>query len=216
MTSVEVPYSIACVLPSLVVVDVTNEIAHQVARAETPSGIAFVTAGEGGLLRVNERESGFFADVRALLERLVPLDVEGREHLLAFLLGARTEQVPFADGELCLGRWLLAYTLTAGIYLVQTDTESVAAGHWPLMSPWLHTSALSVFAVLSVLVALLYGAVSRWLADYERYAEQTAAAARSLLRLARASVNSHARSDCDPPRRLFGLSFESRPPPVTA
>ncbi len=105
MTSVEVPYSIACVLPSLVVVDVTNEIAHQVARAETPSGIAFVTAGEGGLLRVNERESGFFADVRALLERLVPLDVEGREHLLAFLLGARTEQVPFADGELCLGRW---------------------------------------------------------------------------------------------------------------
>jgi hypothetical protein len=84
------------------------------------------------------------------------------------------------------------------------------------MSPWLHSSALSVFAVLSVLVALLYGAVSRWLADYERYAEQTAAAARSLLRLARASINSHTRGDCDPPRRLFGLSFESRPPPVPA
>jgi len=131
-------------------------------------------------------------------------------------VGARPQRTPRVRIQLTLRSWLLAYTLTAGIYLVQTDTESVAAGHWPLMSPWLHTSALSVFAVLSVLVALLYGAVSRWLADYERYAEQTAAAARSLLRLARASVNSHARSDGDPPRRLFGLSFESRPPPVTA
>jgi thiamine phosphate synthase YjbQ (UPF0047 family) len=105
MTSVEVPYSVACVLPSLVVLDVTNEIAHEVSRAEGPSGIAFVTAGEGGLIRVNERESGFFADVEELLERLVPLDQVGRERLLAVLLGARTEQVPFAEGQLCLGRW---------------------------------------------------------------------------------------------------------------
>jgi thiamine phosphate synthase YjbQ (UPF0047 family) len=105
MTSVEVPYSVACVLPSLVVLDVTNEIAHEVSRAECPSGIAFVTAGDRGLIRVNERESGFFADVEELLERLVPLDREGRERLLSFLLGARTEQVPFAEGELCLGRW---------------------------------------------------------------------------------------------------------------
>ena len=105
MTSVEVPYSIACVLPSLVVLDVTNEIAHEVSDAEWSSGIAFITAGEGGLIRVNERESGFFADVEALLERLVPLDVAGRERLLALLLGAGTEQVPFAAGQLCLGRW---------------------------------------------------------------------------------------------------------------
>jgi thiamine phosphate synthase YjbQ (UPF0047 family) len=105
MTSVEVPYSIACVLPSLVVLDVTNEIAHEVSDAEWSSGIAFITAAEGGLIRVNERESGFFADVEALLERLVPLDVAGRERLLALLLGAGTEQVPFAAGQLCLGRW---------------------------------------------------------------------------------------------------------------
>ena len=105
MTSVEVPYSIACVLPSLVVLDVTNEIAHEVSDAEWSSGIAFITAGEGGLIRVNERESGFFADLDALLERLVPLDVAGRERLLALLLGAGTEQVPFAAGQLCLGRW---------------------------------------------------------------------------------------------------------------
>src|ERR1041384_3114178 len=105
MTSVEVPYSVACVLPTLVVLDITNEVAHEVARAESPSGIAFVTADEHGLIRVNERESGVFADVEALLERLAGLAASGRERLLAFLLGARTEQVPFAGGRLCLGRW---------------------------------------------------------------------------------------------------------------
>jgi thiamine phosphate synthase YjbQ (UPF0047 family) len=105
MTSVEVPYSVAGVLPSLVVLDVTNEIAHEIAHGEWSSGIAFVTAAEDGLIRVSERESGFFADVEELLERLVPLDLAGRERLLAFLLGARTEQVPFSGGRLCLGRW---------------------------------------------------------------------------------------------------------------
>lgn len=105
MTSVEVPYSVACVLPSLVVIDVTNEVAHAVSSAAGPSGLAFVTAGEGGLLRVNEREDGFFGDVERLLERLVPLHVDGRESLLAFLLGARSEAVPYADSRLCLGQW---------------------------------------------------------------------------------------------------------------
>ena len=105
MTSVEVPYSIACVLPSLVVIDVTNEVAHTVSSAEPAGGIAFVTAGADGLIRVNEREDGFFRDVDALLERLVPFDADARETLLAFLLGARSEAIPFADGRLCLGRW---------------------------------------------------------------------------------------------------------------
>src|SRR5215218_4070051 len=130
-------------------------------------------------------------------------------------VGARPRPAPRVRLALSLRSWALAYGLTAGFYLVQTDSERFAAGHWPVMSPWLHTSALSVFAVLSVLVALLYGAVSRWLADYERYAEQTAAAARSLLRALRGVANPRARSDFDPPRRLFGLAFESRPPPVT-
>jgi len=104
MTSVEVPYSVACALPSLVVLDITNEIAREVAHADSPGGIAYVTA-ENGLIRVNEREAGFFADVEGLLGRLVPLDVRGRERLLSFLLGARTEQLPFAGGRLCLGQW---------------------------------------------------------------------------------------------------------------
>ena len=105
MTSVEVPYSVACVLPSLVVIDVTNEVAHAVSGADSPSGLAYVTAGEGGLLRVNEREDGFFSDVERLLERLVPLDIDGRERLLGLLLGARSEAVPFADSRLRLGQW---------------------------------------------------------------------------------------------------------------
>jgi thiamine phosphate synthase YjbQ (UPF0047 family) len=113
MTSVEVPYSVACALPSLVVLDITNEIARDVEHAERPGGIAFVTA-ENGLIRVNEREAGFFADVEGLLGRLVPLDVAGRERLLSLLLGARTEQLPFADGRLCLGQWqrILLFGLT--------------------------------------------------------------------------------------------------------
>ena len=131
-------------------------------------------------------------------------------------VGVRAGRTPRVRVALSLQSWALAFALTAGIYLVQTDIERIASGHWPLMSPWLHTSALSVFAVLSVLVSLLYGAVSRWLSEYERFAALTAAVARSLLRRLRVSSNPHARSDCDPPRRLFGLVFESRPPPAAA
>jgi hypothetical protein len=115
--------------------------------------------------------------------------------------------------ELSVRSWALTFALTATFYLVQTDTERIAAGHWPLMSPWLHTSALSVFAVLSVLAAVLYGAVSRWLTEYERFAAETAAACGARPRTATVF---HAREESDPPRRLFGLAFECRPPPLTA
>ena len=137
---------------------------------------------------------------------------------LARALGARVAPTPRVSLQLSVRSWALAFALTAGFYLLQTDSERLSVGRWPLVSPWLHTSALSVFAVLSVLVAFVYGAVSRWLADYERYAEETAAVARSLLRRLRARRFSipGTRGESDPPRRLFGLAFESRPPPVTA
>ena len=105
MTSVEVPYSIAAALPSLAVLDITNEVAHEVAEAEYHSGIAYVSSGCDSLVRVNEREGGFFHDLEALLLRLLPEETDGRERLLAMLLGPRTEQIPFVDGRLCLGRW---------------------------------------------------------------------------------------------------------------
>jgi thiamine phosphate synthase YjbQ (UPF0047 family) len=105
MTSVEIPYSIACALPSLVVLDITNVLGREIARGSVADGIAYVTAGPDGLVRVNERESGFFADLEGLLGRLVPLDVPGRGRVLSSLLGSRSEQLPVSGGRLCLGRW---------------------------------------------------------------------------------------------------------------
>src|SRR5436190_20003303 len=105
MTSVEVPYSIAAALPSLAVLDITNEVAHEIERSDVSSGIAYVFAGPDSLVRVNEREGGFFHDLEALLGRLVPEEIESRGRLLALLLGPRTEQIPFFRRRLCLGRW---------------------------------------------------------------------------------------------------------------
>ena len=105
MTSVEIPFSIAAALPSLAVVDVTNEVARAVGRAPYGDGIAYVSSGETSLVRLAERESGLFQDLECFLERLVPKEANGRERMLAFLLGPRTEQIPFSDGELCLGRY---------------------------------------------------------------------------------------------------------------
>ena len=105
MTSVEIPYSIAAALPSLAVVDITNEVAREVSAAGFGSGIAYVSSGAEGLVRVNEREGGFFCDLEALLLRLVPEETDGRERMLAMLLGPRTEQIPFVERRLCLGRW---------------------------------------------------------------------------------------------------------------
>ncbi|HSB37695.1 MAG TPA: YjbQ family protein [Gaiellaceae bacterium] len=106
MTSVEVPYSIASALPSLTVLDITNEVRRELAAYGRDSGIAYVwPLDDVALVRVQERESGFFCDLEDLLTRLVPQDEPDRERLLCMLLGPRGEQIPFADGDLCLGRW---------------------------------------------------------------------------------------------------------------
>jgi hypothetical protein len=131
-------------------------------------------------------------------------------------VGARPLDAPRIRIELTLRRWALAFAVTAGIYLVQTDTERLAQGRWPLLSPWLHTSALWVFAVLAVGVAVLHTAVTRWLSEYERYAAQSVAAARAIVRRLRPAPQRRKQVAAAPPRRLFGLAFESRPPPATA
>jgi thiamine phosphate synthase YjbQ (UPF0047 family) len=105
VTSIEIPFSIAAALPSLGVVDVTNEVSRAVSASPYGDGIAYVSSGESSLVRIAERESGLFEDLECFLERLVPKDVAERERKLAFLLGPRTEQIPFSDGELCLGRY---------------------------------------------------------------------------------------------------------------
>jgi hypothetical protein len=112
--------------------------------------------------------------------------------------------------------WLASFVVTSLFYLVQTDAERLSRGDGPLLAPWLHTSALPVFAVLAVLVAVVWGGVAGWLADYERFAEATVAHA---YRVARGPQIQPAGRSADArraPRQLFGLVFESRPPPVPA
>lgn len=106
MTSIEVPYSIAAALPTLQVMDITNEVSRRVATSGCKDGIAYISATSAlSLVRVQERETGFFEDLECLLERVVPSDAPQRERLVHALLGSRTEQVPFWDGRLCLGQW---------------------------------------------------------------------------------------------------------------
>ena len=112
--------------------------------------------------------------------------------------------------------WLLGFLVTATMYLVQVDAEGASAGREAVFGPWLHTSALPVFAVLAVLIALAWGAVARWLADYESYAEATVALARSLASREPPVAAPSGLETGVPPRRLFGLAFESRPPPLPA
>jgi thiamine phosphate synthase YjbQ (UPF0047 family) len=106
MTSIEVPYSIAAALPTLSVMDVTNEVAQAVARSDRRDGIAYISATSSlSLIRVQERETGFFEDLENLLERVVPTETPARARMVATLLGSKTEQVPFNEGCLCLGQW---------------------------------------------------------------------------------------------------------------
>jgi hypothetical protein len=117
--------------------------------------------------------------------------------------------------ELSPKLWLGSFLVTSLMYLVQMDAEGISVGRWPLLAPWLHTAALPVFAVLAVVVALIYRAVERWLSEYESYARATAARASRLLS-AGMPVPRPALGELVTPRSLFGLAFEVRPPPVAA
>jgi hypothetical protein len=130
------------------------------------------------------------------------------------VLAAAGLRVPWPRVELSPRLWLGAFLLTSLCYLLQTDAERIASGRWPVLAPWLHTSALPVFAVLAVVVAVLYSLVINWLHELER----TAAAATSLTpRVAEPDIAPRrARAALTNPRSLFGIAFESRPPPLAA
>jgi thiamine phosphate synthase YjbQ (UPF0047 family) len=105
LTSVEIPLSVAAALPSLTVLDITNDVRHEVANVGG-SGIAYVSPnGDPSIVRVQERETGLFSDLECMLERLVPLELDERARLVSMLLGPRTEQIPFSDGRLYLGQY---------------------------------------------------------------------------------------------------------------
>lgn len=137
----------------------------------------------------------------------------GRRMLVA--MGAPPVRAPRPRLVLSPRLWASWFALTATIYLVQTDVERLSAGRWPLLAPWLHSSALPVFAVLSVFMALIWRAVQSWLADYETYAREAVARAERLSEL-RPILRPALHEPTLAPRRIFGIAFESRPPPLTA
>ncbi len=110
--------------------------------------------------------------------------------------------------------WLASFAAMSLLYLLPTSSGEISGGCWPLVTPWLHTQALPVFAVLAVVIAVLWRTISRWLAALERYGERLQslirAAYRCLAVVRRVSVS------CRGPRTLFGVAFQSRPPPAPA
>ena len=118
--------------------------------------------------------------------------------------------------SLSLRLWFYAFAATSLWYLVQNDAGRLSDGRWPLFAPWLHTYALPVFALLSLLLSLAWGAVRAWTADVERYAASTLARVSRLLRSGAVPVRRRRAQDVRAPRLLFGIAFESRPPPLPA
>lgn len=110
------------------VVDVTDEAVALVRRTGVRQGqLSVFTPHTTCAVRINERETCFLEDFRAFMQRLVPPDayyrhddlglrtenvadpevepVNGHAHIKAMLVGASSETVPVADGELLLGTW---------------------------------------------------------------------------------------------------------------
>lgn len=135
--------------------------------------------------------------------------------LLATIGHRRPRDVPRPRLRFSLRRWVTAFGATSLWYLAQNDAQRLSQGRWPLLAPWLHTYALPVFAVLAILLALGWGAVRDWLDDVEHYTAATFARARRILHSA-VRVQRPRLGDDRAPRLLFGIAFESRPPPLPA
>jgi hypothetical protein len=138
----------------------------------------------------------------------------GEKVLRAF--GQRRVRRPAFRLVLTFRLWLASFGATSLWFLIQDDFDRVSQGHWPLLAPWLHTYALLVFAVLSVLFALAWGAVRTWLHEVERFAAHTWERVCRVLSGARPAPVRAVRVSDLPPRHRFGVVFESRPPPLSA
>lgn len=110
--------------------------------------------------------------------------------------------------------WLASFAAMSVLYLTPTSAGELSSGCWPLVTPWLHTQALPVFAVLAVVVAALWRTLSRWLTELERYGDRLQRLVRSMRTTLQ--VRPWLRVADWTPRTLFGLAFESRPPPALA
>ena len=134
-------------------------------------------------------------------------------------VGQRHERrAPRLRAALSMRVWFGAFAATSVLYLVHTDADGLAAGRWHMFAPWLHTYSLPIFAGVAFVVALVWRFAS-WLYEVEDYAVRTIARVRGILAaaLTPSTLRVHSRAADDAaPRRRFGLSFESRPPPLSA
>ena len=98
------------------VIDITGEVQGIVAEAGVAEGVAIAfVRGSTAALTTMEYEPGGVADLRALLDRLVPVegdyehnrlnhDSNSHAHQRASVIGAG-EEVPVREGRLALGTW---------------------------------------------------------------------------------------------------------------
>jgi hypothetical protein len=138
--------------------------------------------------------------------------------LLAACGHEHERRTPRLRATLSLRVWFAAFAATSVLYLVHADADGIAAGGWPLFAPWLHTYSLPIFAGLAFVVAFVWR-FATWLYEVEEYAVRTIARVRRILTaaLSPSTRRAHSRAADDAaPRRRFGLSFESRPPPLPA
>ncbi|MFC1919156.1 secondary thiamine-phosphate synthase enzyme YjbQ [Chloroflexota bacterium] len=98
------------------IIDITAQVAKQVAETNINSGIAtvFVTGSTAGISTI-EFEPGLLSDFKDMWDRNVPQDIpynhdrawgdgNGHSHVRASLLGASLV-IPFNDKKLSLGTW---------------------------------------------------------------------------------------------------------------
>jgi hypothetical protein len=194
----------ALALLALVAELVGRDLAHRIDVGRHVGPVAYARADYYPILLVAVK-----VGVALMLARVAWRFARARR--VASLLG----RSPRVRVQLSAWLWLASFLVTSTIYLVQMDVDGAVfgPGRWPLLAPWLHTSALPVFAVLSVLVAVLHRRVELWLRDYEHLAAGAVACVRRLIALRLLPPAPHVAA---PPRQLFGLAFESRPPPVPA
>ncbi len=98
------------------IVDITPQVAQQVARAEINNGTVtlFVVGSTAGISTI-EYEPGLITDLQEMWQRVVPENIpyshdrawgddNGYSHVRASLLGASLV-IPFTDKKLALGTW---------------------------------------------------------------------------------------------------------------
>ncbi len=98
------------------IIDITQQVQAVVSEAPVTEGLATAfVRGSTAAVTTMEFEPGGVADLRALLDRLIPVegdyehnrlnhDTNSHAHQRASLIGP-SEQIPVLDGDLALGTW---------------------------------------------------------------------------------------------------------------